>query len=67
MKWVSIDDYYYNSDHIVEFQWSMGELYIWDDAPVTENVIENVCRFEDPNKKKYLSLCNQLGVNDISY
>ena len=65
MKWVNVNDYHYNADHIAEFQWSMGKLYIWDDCPVTESVIENVCTFDDENKKLYHSLCNQLGIKPI--
>ena len=63
--WVTVDTYHYNADNIVEFQWSMGKLYIWDNAPVTDNVIENVCAFDDPNMKEYKSLCKQLGVKPL--
>ena len=63
MNWVTVGTFHYNAEHIVEFQWSNGTLYIWDDAPVADDVTENVCRYRDADGKRYRSLCSQLGLN----
>lgn len=63
MNWVTVGNYHYNADHIAEFKWSMGKLYIWDDVPATENIIENVSTFNDINGEMYRSLCSQLELN----
>ena len=59
MKWVIVDHLHLNTDRIEGFHWMEGRLCI---RFAGSNAL--IAR-KDPDKKKYLSLCAQLGVRPV--
>ena len=58
MQWVIVDRLHLNTDKIEGFHWIEGRLYIRYEGSLASH-------FRDPDKKKYLSLCAQLGVRPV--
>lgn len=59
MRWVIVDHLHLNTDRIEGFHWMEGKLCIrfaGTDALILR---------KDPDKKKYLKLCAQLGVRPV--
>lgn len=59
MKWVIVDRLHLNTDRIEGFHWIEGQLCIrfaGSDALIFR---------KDPERKKYLKLCAQLGVRPV--
>jgi hypothetical protein len=59
MKWVKINNAYFNTNLITSFYWALGRLYIYF---VAEGDAES---YTDPNRENYLRLCRQLGVRPV--
>ena len=58
MQWVLVDRLHLNTERIEGFHWMEGKLCIRFAG--TTDVIR-----KDPDKKKYLRLCAQLGVRPV--
>ena len=58
MKWVVIGRHHINTETLKSFHWIEGWLYVRFGA-------KDAVGFKDPDKKKYLKLCAQLGVKPV--
>ena len=58
MQWVTIDRLHLNTDRVESFHWIEGRLFVRYPGTSTST-------FRDPEKKKYLKLCAQLGVKPV--
>ena len=59
MKWVQINNAYFNTDAILAFYWSRGKLWIywWGNTEAEA--------FDDPKRENYNRLCNRLAVSPV--
>lgn len=59
MKWVQINKVHINTDKLLTFHWSTGQLWLWfvnDDSATG---------YPDHNRENYLRLCQLLGVRPV--
>ncbi len=60
MKWVQINEAYFNTDLIMAFYWSRGKLWVywWGEDGIADD-------YDDPNKENYNRLCARLALRPL--
>lgn len=59
MNWITVDRLHINADQVEGFHWIEGRLIIRYTGS------DGLTTFRDPERKKYLRLCEQLGVEPV--
>ncbi len=59
MKWVQIKGVYVNTNKLLTFHWSMGQLWLWFEGD------DSATGYTDHNRENYLKLCQLLGVRPV--